>query len=485
MSSILEEIKKIALERNFSITNETDQELQVLHCSYLFFINITKIDEGSAYIYLTHRTHSGMFPGERTDLHDVYSILFAWFLRTMPQGFSSILWDVGNPAIDIDTEIYMRYITLPQPDQSIITKAKRSLTEFEHLCDSICGFQGVFPRLLKWDFEREMEYKIDEEVIQWARKISEVTGASGIVDDIYDDDKIQYCQREGPDWRYYRSIREDLSILHSPYTARLITDFMKDLKPQPFPGVNGNLYNYSRVRSFVSFQVEDTCSRILANLTDNYINKMAVVPLGNKVLFTKGEYLMTFTHDCDLRDYNREYHLLERRHRKEETFLFPVRRFTWNQSINYDRFEDLILELIRREPGVKWVRKVGRSSDPDRGKDLIAEWMTPVKTGTLVDETVPPMVLRKVLVQVKSSRKSIGKSTVSDIRDMIDDHNASGFFLAVSSQITSSLTDHLYRLRDGHRYWVDWWNRIEIEDRLHEHPDIAQKYVDIVVRVDQ
>jgi hypothetical protein len=55
-------------------------------------------------------------------------------------------------------------------------------------------------------------------------------------------------------------------------------------------------------------------------------------------------------------------------------------------------------------------------------------------------------------------------------------------FLIVSSQLTTTLTDHLEKLRSEGKFWVDWWTRSEIEDRLKESLDILAKYPNIVRR---
>lgn len=62
----------------------------------------------------------------------------------------------------------------------------------------------------------------------------------------------------------------------------------------------------------------------------------------------------------------------------------------------------------------------------------------------------------------------MNKDAVKDIRDTMDDHHATGYFLAVASHITSDLTDHLDPLRTRGEYWADWWNGTEIEERLNK-----------------
>ena len=106
-------------------------------------------------------------------------------------------------------------------------------------------------------------------------------------------------------------------------------------------------------------------------------------------------------------------------------------------------------ELLKQEKGVQWIRRASVSKERDGGKDLIAEWATPPLTGQVIKEGNNPFTVRRVIVQCKASKRSVGKSQVQDIRDTIEHHNAQGYFLVVSSQVATSLTDHLLALKDG------------------------------------
>ena len=63
-------------------------------------------------------------------------------------------------------------------------------------------------------------------------------------------------------------------------------------------------------------------------------------------------------------------------------------------------------------------------------------------------------------------------------RDMLEYYGAEGFFLAVSSIVSSPLVDHLCKLKEI--YDVDWWTEREIFKKLRQHPSIANSYEDII-----
>jgi hypothetical protein len=138
------------------------------------------------------------------------------------------------------------------------------------------------------------------------------------------------------------------------------------------------------------------------------------------------------------------------------------------------------MDLLKLEKQVLWVRQVSRTNEPDGGKDILCDWLTQPPSQSYLDEKIPPYVIRRVIVQCKAFKDAVPKSKVTDIRDTVEHHNTDGFFLAVSSHLGNTLTEHLYKMRTDGKIWVDWWTRSEIEERLRIHRHIVSKYPDIV-----
>jgi hypothetical protein len=98
-----------------------------------------------------------------------------------------------------------------------------------------------------------------------------------------------------------------------------------------------------------------------------------------------------------------------------------------------------------------------------------------VKNMCTSPDAYPPIRLIKVVGQCKASHKTISKSKVIDIRDTVETHAASGFFLAVSSQISAGLTEKLEALQ-ANGIWTQWWNRDDIEIRISRNQDLLQLF---------
>ena len=88
------------------------------------------------------------------------------------------------------------------------------------------------------------------------------------------------------------------------------------------------------------------------------------------------------------------------------------------------------------------------------------------------------------MVQCKKSTKNVGKASVTDIRDTVENHAAAGFLLVVFPGVTRPLLDYIETIRERRLFWIDVWSLAEVEALLRANPRIAPSFPD-VVSVDQ
>jgi hypothetical protein len=477
-------LRALATKHNWDI-GEADGTLHLGRDKLSTRFHVQQLDDETGFVYLSCRTTSWELPGERTDMHDIFSVLLAAYLRTRRENYSATLWDVSNPAVPVpETELYARYLTLTQPWKSMIRTDPGSLVDFETLWSSVEAFEWHFPRLFTWERANDQNYAWEGDVEYWGKHVAHATHEKISTPQVQDDDRVQFNKRWGPDWLYYRSIRTNTTVLASAHAACSLEElFTGQTQQQVIMGPNRQLYISPRVKSAVPVRVEHLGRELLKRLNGTTC-AVTTMPLENKVVFVGGIYIVVLARHCGCEEFRAETQRIEQRHRREASVLFPASHYTWSEPLPDDRFELLIRELLEQEPGVERVRKVGHSRDADRGKDLLADWYTTRPPETSIPDGCAPGFRRKVVVQVKATAKAVNKDSVRDIRDTMDDHQASGYFLAVASHLTSDLTDHLDRLRSGGIYWADWWNRAEIEERLNRYPEIAQRFTDVVHRID-
>jgi hypothetical protein len=150
------------------------------------------------------------------------------------------------------------------------------------------------------------------------------------------------------------------------------------------------------------------------------------------------------------------------RNKREQALLLANREFSWKYPLNYGRFEELCADLLEQIKPNARIRLAGDANNADGGRDILV--YNP-------DDTLH-------ICQCKAYQKNVGKSDVQDIRDTIEFHGATGFYLMVSSRITSPLIKNLEILKQ--KYAVDWWTEREIFNYLRRYPFIADRYRDIL-----
>lgn len=342
----------------------------------------------------------------------------------------------------------------------------------------------MLPAILDWTPQDDQQDQEgfgfqSPEVIEWAQTIC---GALRIP---LDDELNTYNWRDNPSWMYFRSARRGLSVYHAPKLAEALRLAVEQRTAwRTLPGINGKLYVSDRANNIISSKNMTLARKVLRSLSASPTATDAVyVPLENFFVAAKGSTVLFINRDCGRKRFEKERERIRKRHQDELEVLFPPSSLVWHERPDYEQFELLILELLRREAGVHWVRKVGVSNEPDGKRDLIAEWTTPPIIGQMLLEDSPPLTPKRVVVQCKSSTRSVGKDKVQDIYDTVKRYDSQGYFLAVSSYTARSLTEFLEKMRNDGEYWVDWWTRNEIEDKLRTNPDLVTKYSG-VIRVD-
>lgn len=428
----------------------------------------------TAFAYLLVRTSSWDFPGDRTDLHEALSFLLAFFLRTATPGSSCSLLDIRETLMR-ETELYGRYVTLDQPNNSVYRLDRQGTEALGKLLSDLSRYESLVGIMNDWDPQEEPDWRTPA-AEAWATHVAQIIGEPL-------DDSVQFAWRRNPTWLHYRSIRTRITVFRSPILATAVRDWISQLQPwQRLPGINRALYLGNAVNNAVSFRSErlaQTLARKLAGIP--HTGDICHIPLENYIAAAAGDALVILQRDCGQRRFEKEKERIRPRHERESRLLFretkvATARLVWNESIDDEQFEMLVLALLNREPGVVWARKVGASKEPDSGRDLICEWkMRASNERSLLDDQ-SPFVMRRIVVQCKAYKKPVNKSNVQDIRDTVDHHNSTGYFLVVASSITRGLTEHLEKMRSEGHIWIDWWTRSEIEERLRAHPDLVARF---------
>lgn len=251
----------------------------------------------------------------------------------------------------------------------------------------------------------------------------------------------------------------DCSCLVQPYSYELLT------------GVTGALLfsSFSDQALYTNYIAKEILDIVNAVVEYFAIDQYTLICQSNRLYLLSSNSIWIFAGDYHHSNVAEEERLINDRQAKENALLHVNRDFKWIFPVNPSRFEQLIADIIEYQQPDSKVRLVGKTNNPDGGRDII--------------------ILRKegesrklTICQCKAYQNSVNKSHVTDIRDTLDYYEATGFLLAVTSEITAPLIDHLTLLEK--KYDVDWWTRRELFKIMRQYPSLVDNYQDIIIPVD-
>ena len=159
--------------------------------------------EGTVLPYFYVRTSSWNWPGERTDLNDIISTIFAAVIRSDLTACCRFL-EVANSFSGVPGELYARYLVPEQPfatgylaDDDSLHNSLRSLISGSFVAEE---FVGMLLRACGADQPyTEGAYKArDADLNAWAERIQHILGGR--------DSRAVYNLRMQPNWWYYRAV---------------------------------------------------------------------------------------------------------------------------------------------------------------------------------------------------------------------------------------------------------------------------------------
>ena len=438
------------------------------------------------YGYVRTSSHQLDGCGGRTDVHDVFSLLWACVMRASGAASSMLISEIG--FAEIEEEIYARWLVFEQigdfnddstAKQRLLAHAARAY----HALDEVLGWADIKYPNAKWkDQDGEAEELVER--LNSAGEFKDFGDMAG--------------RRECPDWLYAKSHRGRISVAIFPVECMIALRFAL-LAYEPT-----SVESRSRV-SIIAGGLKNAIPRKVLATGLKYIQSVeegdqvpwrgvnsspcdlviVAIPLESHCVFLGRQTLVAVEGECGLRQFEAERTKFLERRAKENAVFAADYTFQWPKKVDGAKFEDLVYALLERESGVMWVRQASPTNERDGGRDFIVRWVVPVGDGLIGDDSIvagtevpTPAKAVNVVVQVKALNPSVGKSKVQDIRDTVERHQANGYFLIAFPQPANSLVEHLSTLA-RHGIWTNWWDRAQIESRLRKHIDLIARFADL------
>lgn len=429
------------------------------------------IEEEKVSFYFLVRTLDVVYHGDRSDIHIILSLILAAFLKVRGE-ISCSLFDIPHPFVE--DEIYGRYI---YPGQYLDSSAD-NLSFIENLLQILEDWRQSFWELMGCPCKSCLKRENIINDRDYHELQSNLTNYSACLS------RYNMGTRTRPPYSFVYDIDNDITIIKSQYIIGYLRAIISlfNYNPQKITGINGDILINSYVYNFMDYKAVQEIENVYESISSHKNDEINLyIVLENFIIYIKKDYIIAKSVSSGIDAFKEEKELIRQRHNLESSVLFPIPIFEWIKDPCPSQFELLIKNLLERDVKVKRVRIAAPTNQGDKGRDLIIEWEV-VNRKNGFHEDVPPAQILKVVGQCKASNGSVGKSKVQDIRDTVEHHDADGFFLAVSTQITYPLTETLEKLNK--KLWTDWWNRDDIEFRLNQNQDLISKF-DKVLKVNK
>lgn len=459
---------------------ELDAKVLALPCAgedhYPFNLQIVEAPGAQLFPHAWVRTVSGAWDGcgGRTDLHEIFGLLWAVLLRV--NGVASAAF-VDERGFCGEEEIYSRALLFLQPfDRFFSASDQRTSTLLKaHTAEAAHALQAV----LSLDDPAEAPPRWAAPEGAWVDRIrAHLGGESGDL----------VAARINPDWRYYRAFKRGITWLQLPPEKMVFLRAMcRHYEPTTYRqgrrlaltagGLHHGIAIDALRRAQGALRAMEAGPFASAGGGSTRWNERGalVIPLENRLVLIGGQFLVSVTTNCGYRAFMEARSNWLELNRQAALIFGAGGAFKWIEPVNPSRFEELIEALLIVEPNVFRVRSTGPPNDRDQGRDLVIGRAAAL--GLTSDQATT--ITERILVQVKTRNRTVGKGDVRDIRDTIEHHHADGYLLIAYPRLSGDLIRHLEDLTER-GVAADWWDRNQLEQRLRKHPNIVTRFSDLV-----
>jgi hypothetical protein len=446
-------------------------------------IHVSALD-GVQTVHGSVRTDSYIWDGGggRTDLHDVISVVWAAILRANGVASSRLLKIVGMTG---SPEIYARLLRFDQPFGHVMDPTSAPTIVARIKAHTAWASHHIAETVSLAD-PRECEPKWwEDEAPSWTSSLRSPLREAG---------HDLWVSRSNPNWKYYTAANNAFSVaeLDNDAAKRLRIAFMSYEPVSVQLGRRhvlhaGGLYNsvpataLRRGVEIIRCVEGEGAPPWHGPAAQPHENAILTIPIENHCIFLGNRTVAAVCCDCGYDRYLADQTAWSAQTEAAASIFNQDKEIVWALPVNPVRFEELCHVLLDSEPGFSWVRAAGSTMDRDQGRDLIADWLSPQNEANLSssDDEAQLFQKRRLIVQIKTRKGTVGKSHVRDVRDTIERHDAKGFFLIAFPGISNDLVNYLETLsRQG--YWINWWSRQQIEDRLRRQSHIVARFGDLI-----
>lgn len=416
------------------------------------------------------RVSGAYFVGDRTDVHEMFSLMWAAFARAF--GLASPFL-IDEPHGFVPGELGARHVVFDQCPWNVLDAA-----EFEAGLKAMTAWTALASHFLadvfRWDQSNTPRARRPND---WKHQAEWMLGIKRY---LRSPDDFTSSYRPFPLWYYCASLRRGVMVTRMPRNRlrhlRNILSKFDDAKSFSDDAVS---IFANGIGNSIPQKIVNRALKILALSEKIDEDSTMLIPIDSHCILIGNRTIVAVRGDCGRAHFERERAKTLQRQDAENAVFFSDSVICWKLPLHPGDFEELCLDLLVREPSVVRAKPVGGVNDRDAGRDIEMEVAIPTHSHAhKFDGESPEGKIRhaRVITQIKSRRRPIGKQDVQDIRDTLEHHDANAYLLIAHPRISAPLFDHLSNLNSKGQIRVEWWEAKDIESRLRRHPDIARRY---------
>lgn len=415
---------------------------------FKFIRIVTQEFEGKDYITIYISSSSWDFEGDRSDIHGFTSFILLIFLKTRIKQKLS-LYNTDNIVGDLANED--RFIILEDIDTEI----------FDLVLESVSNTLGI----------QYGNHRYSQLSCSLLTKKLTTPGVLARVKKYFASKDILASHRINFAFESIRILNEKIELYGmNAFMFNSLKKIMLGYELQLIEGITGRIVIENGVLRIIP---RDVLKKIedLFLLIEESRSKLQWYSIRTHFMIFSERYMLILYDDFSYTGIVDEKEHLK----KYNKMIYPNIEFTWSKKINGGRFQKLIRKVLIDMKNVTDVREVGSSNEGDGGRDLEISYID------LDFQQVYGVYKKiKIIIQCKAYQSSVGKGNVRDIRDTLDNYQAQGYWLIVSSSITTFLYNYLDTLKERDGYWIKCWTRDELEDYFRGNVRLLDEFQDII-----
>ena len=285
------------------------------------------------------RTSGSDFDGDRTDIHDVLSLVWGGVLRAFGIGSA---WLINEPHVVVPHEIGARHLLFRQCPWKI------NESSFETARKSLNAWSAFAYHLLDDVFQWDRTGNKARPDLAIANQMKEPIWADKVARFLRSPRDVTVIRRTFPRWIYWSSQSRGVTVVRLA-KARLLyyRAILMPFAPEVANGQDAHALFANGIPNAIPYKLVERARKLLS-LADDKSSDVLALPLDSHCLFLGDKTLVALRGECGREIFEDERKKWLGRRLVENRVFFAESRIGWRTPLGADNLEELCLDLVKK-----------------------------------------------------------------------------------------------------------------------------------------